>query len=135
MASHFGFVFLLSCTLMESDAYTSLSPHRLFFNQGAPQTHNCHWTQHTKIRNCDSFCRVSRRCSLASAQRSLRMSTLGPIGPFNPFRSTYCSSGIVEREMAELTALAQTLSTKFARMMLEFQVPVCPLNTKFSLPS
>ena len=51
-----------------------------------------------------------------------KMSALGPIGPFTPFRSSYCSSGVVEREMGELTALAETLSTKFSRMMLGFQV-------------
>jgi hypothetical protein len=50
------------------------------------------------------------------------MSALGPIGPFTPFRSSYCSSGVVEQEMGQLTMLAEKLSTKFSRMMLGFQV-------------
>ncbi len=53
---------------------------------------------------------------------TLHMSALGPIGPFSPFKSAYCSSGVVEKEMASLTSLAEALSTKFSRMMLGFQV-------------
>ncbi len=56
---------------------------------------------------------------------TLHMSALGPIGPFSPFKSAYCSSGVVEREMASLTYLAEALSTKFSRMMLGFQVNLC----------
>jgi hypothetical protein len=59
----------------------------------------------------------------------LHMSALGPIGPFSPFKSNYCSSGVVEKEMASLTNLAQALSTKFSRMMLGFQViSILPLR-------
>jgi hypothetical protein len=41
-----------------------------------------------------------------------RMAALGPIGPFAPFRSKYCASGEIDRDMSSLTRVAEELQTK-----------------------
>ena len=79
-----------------------------------PANHEYHRVLPTKI--------VSRRFLLIPR---MSFSVLGPIGPFCPFRSSYCSTGVVEKEMADLTSLAHMLNLKFQRMMLEFQVLIC----------
>jgi hypothetical protein len=111
------FISILMCLVFESDAFVN-GVHRL---DNKPKIVNgvCALVAPKVLAY---FSQLSIRIKISKRFRhtliSPGMSALGPIGPFAPFRSTYCSSGVVEKEMGELSVLAEKLWTG----MLGFQV-------------